>query len=61
MICEPHLSTKSIQRVDMIFDFFTRISLLDLLFNPANSESLELRTRIIKDIVALLDSADDDK
>lgn len=57
-IVENHLSHKSIQRIDLVFDFFTKSSLLDMFFNTNNPESFQLRTRVMSDLAMLMEHAE---
>nr|CAG4636609.1 EOG090X0GLS [Eubosmina coregoni]SVE70137.1 EOG090X0GLS [Eubosmina coregoni] len=56
-IVQPHLTDKSIGRVDMVFNFFSNPSFLDIIFKK-NSEYSEIMTNIIKDMHSALEGGE---
>nr|CAG4650578.1 EOG090X0GLS [Sida crystallina] len=53
-IVTPHLTDKSLGRIDMVFNFFSNQSFLDAVFKK-NSEYSELMGKIVADMSAALD------
>ena len=55
-IVEIHLSNKSCNRVDLIFDFYSQANVLDSLYDPSDSNVAEIRSTIIKLITTILEA-----
>lgn len=56
-IVQPHLTDKSIGRIDMVFNFFSNPPLLDIIFKK-NSEYSEIMTKIIADMHSALEDGE---
>ena len=60
-ICQPHLTPKSLKRIDNVFDFFSDARFLDALFDVEQSDrSKDMSSclhRVIEDLRTLVDAA----
>lgn len=56
-IVQPHLTDKSLARIDEVFDFFGDASLLETAFKP-DSPYREIMGKIVADINAAMETGD---
>jgi hypothetical protein len=56
-IVQPHLTDKSLGRIDLVFGFFSNPPFLDIVFKK-NSEYNEIMTKIISDMHSALDQGE---
>lgn len=56
-IVQPHLTDKSLGRIEMVFAFFSNPAFLDVVFKK-NADYNEIMTKIISDMHSALDQGE---
>jgi hypothetical protein len=55
-LVETHLSEKSLNRIEQVFNFFTKTELLDSFFRERDGDIKQLRSDIVRDMNKLLEN-----